>query len=254
MNTMASIMISDRLRTIAEFCPAGARVADIGSDHALLASYLVLQTIASAVVAGEINEGPYLAAKRQVDSILAGNRISVRRGDGLAVIEKLEVDVVCIAGMGGQLITSILETGKEKLEGVKRLILQPNVGEDTVRRWLLSNGWELVAERILEEDGVIYEVLVADRGEAKQPYLNQSRSLEELLRLGPFLWQEKSPVLLKKLEREQDKWHKIHAQMSQSDRPETRERLHEVQQEIHWLNEVIQCLQTDKPSSNTSNN
>ncbi|MGD8189047.1 tRNA (adenine(22)-N(1))-methyltransferase [Brevibacillus ginsengisoli] len=251
---MASIMISDRLQTIASYCPEGAKVADIGSDHALLASYLVLNNIASSVVAGELNEGPYLAAKRQVESILATNRISVRRGDGLAVIHKNEVDVVCIAGMGGQLIASILEAGKEKLEGVSRLILQPNVGEDMVRKWLIANGWQLVHERILEEDGIIYEVLVADLGDPDLPYRNQSRSQSELMRLGPMLWQEKSPVLLKKLERERDKWHKIQTQISQSERAETQERLQEVQQEINWLNEVIQCLQMDKPSSNTSNN
>lgn len=229
-------------------------MADIGSDHALLASYLVLHKIASSVVAGELNEGPFLAAKRQVESILATDRIFVRRGDGLAVIHKHEVDVVCIAGMGGQLISSILESGKEKLEGVSRLILQPNVGEDIVRKWLLENGWQLVHERILEEDGIIYEILVADYGDPEQPYWNSSRSQAELMRLGPFLWQEKSPILIKKLERERDKWHKIQTQMAQSDRAQTQERLQEVQQEINWLNEVIQCLQMDKPSSNTSNN
>jgi tRNA (adenine22-N1)-methyltransferase len=137
---MTSIVLSKRLKTIADYCPAGSRVADIGSDHALLASYLLANGLASFVIAGELNDGPYQAAREQVAKLAAADRASVRKGDGLAVLAPGETDVICIAGMGGQLIASILERGKAKLPGVKRLILQPNVGEEVVRRWLLDNG------------------------------------------------------------------------------------------------------------------
>ena len=74
--------------------------------------------------------------------------------------------------MGGILISSILENGKDKLGAVKRLVLQPNVGSNIVRTWLLENDWELVNEEILEEDGKIYEILIAERGIPAKPYLN----------------------------------------------------------------------------------
>lgn len=243
---MTSVTISKRLQTIARYCPEGARVADIGSDHALLASYLLVKGIASHVIAGELNEGPYQAALKQIHTLQERHRASVRKGNGLAVLQPGEVDVICIAGMGGGLISSILEAGADKLTGVKRLILQPNVGEELVRRWFMENGWQLLAETILEEDGIIYEILVAERGEVTLPYEQKDRLLEELLRIGPFLWQEKSPVLQQKWVNEREKWDKVLLQLQKSDKPEAAERIRQIQEEVKWIDEVIACLHTDK--------
>ena len=45
---------------------------------------------------------------------------------------------------------------------MSELVLQPNVGEDFVRRWLVEHGWVFASgECILEEDGNIYEILHA---------------------------------------------------------------------------------------------
>ncbi|MBO8164088.1 MAG: tRNA (adenine-N(1))-methyltransferase [Brevibacillus sp.] len=241
-----TVTISERLHKIAAYCPAGARVADIGSDHALLAAYLLNSGMASFVVAGELNEGPYRAARQQLARATAEGRASVRRGDGLEVLEPGEVEVICIAGMGGQLIASILERGKAKLPGVRRLILQPNVGEELVREWLLQNDWELVAESILEEDGVLYEILVAEPGEGDKPYRDQERPIAELLRLGPHLWRDKPPLLAKRWGREREKHAKILSQLAHSRSPQAKERARQIKQELDWIDEVVTCLQTDK--------
>jgi len=242
------VTISKRLETIARHCPQGARVADIGSDHALLASYLLVEGIASYVIAGELNEGPYQAAVRQINALpQVKHRASVRKGNGLAVLSPGEVDVILIAGMGGQLIVSILEQGAEKLKGVSRLILQPNVGEELVRRWLYENGWQLVAESILQEDGIIYEILVAIPGDPDLPYAGQDRSREELMRLGPFLWAEKHPLLRTKWLREKEKWNRVLASLARSDKPEAAKRMDQVKQELEWIDGVIACLRTAKP-------
>ncbi|WP_139490492.1 tRNA (adenine(22)-N(1))-methyltransferase [Brevibacillus dissolubilis] len=239
----SSILISQRLKTIAEYVPADSRVADIGSDHALLASYLLVNHIASFVIAGELNEGPYQAALRQLATLQAAkDRSSVRKGNGLAVLTPGETDVICIAGMGGQLIASILDAGLDKLGGVSRLILQPNVGEEVVRRWFIQHGWQLIDETILEEDGIIYEILVAEPGEPLTPYQDQDRTPDELLAIGPFLWTKKQPVMRQKWEHELEKWEKILTQMEKSDKPETQERKEEIKTQMNWIKGVLACL------------
>ena len=77
------------------------------------------------------------------------------------------MSVITIAGMGGRLIARILEEGLDKLANVERLILQPNNREDDLRIWLQDNGFQIVAESILEEAGKFYEILVVEAGQMK---------------------------------------------------------------------------------------
>ena len=53
----------------------------------------------------------------------------------------------------------------DKLANVERLILQPNNREDDLRIWLQENGFQIVAESILEEAGKFYEILVVEAGQ-----------------------------------------------------------------------------------------
>lgn len=250
--------LSARLQVIADELSLGCRMADIGSDHALLPVYAVKNGKASFAVAGEVNDGPYEAARRQVAEAGEQSRISVRKGDGLAVINPGEVDAITIAGMGGALIVSILASGIDKLTGVKRLVLQPNVGEEFVRSWLIENGWYLEKEQILEEDGKIYEVLtaVADPGaEALNEQLYQDKAMNGsiviskplLLRIGPRFIMNPSPILLKKWQGEIAKLEKICRQVALSDQEASRERESELRQEIEQLKEVLACWQKDRP-------
>ncbi len=188
-------MISKRLELVASFVPQGAILLDVGSDHAYLPIELVERGQIESAIAGEVVEGPYQSAVKNVEAHGLKEKIQVRLANGLAAFEEADqVSVITIAGMGGRLIARILEEGLEKLGNVQRLILQPNNREDDLRIWLQDNGFQIVAESILEEAGKFYEILVVEAGQMK---LSTSD-----VRFGPFLSKEVSPVFVQKWQKE----------------------------------------------------
>ncbi|MBU9712077.1 tRNA (adenine(22)-N(1))-methyltransferase [Evansella tamaricis] len=235
---MNDISLSKRLKTVASFVQKGARVADIGSDHAYLPVYLIKNGTAQFAVAGEVNKGPFQAALKQISKFGFEHAIQPKLGNGLSVMEGESIDTVTIAGMGGPLIADILDEGKERLTTVKRLILQPNIAADRIRRWLIEDSWELLDEVILKEDGHIYEVLVAEKGNPKTLY--GSSDVEKEIWLGPKLLREKSHIFMEKWKRELVQLEKIQQQLyvaSESENMEARKR--EIDQKITWLKEVL---------------
>ena len=188
-------MISKRLELVASFVPQGAVLLDVGSDHAYLPIDLVERGQIRNAIAGEVVEGPYQSAVKNVEAHGLKEKIQVRLANGLAAFEEADqVSVITIAGMGGRLIATILEEGLDKLASVQRLILQPNNREDDLRIWLQDHDFHIVAESILEEAGKFYEILVVEAGQMK---LSASD-----VRFGPFLSKEVSPIFVQKWQKE----------------------------------------------------
>lgn len=195
---MTDTQLSQRLLAVSQFVPAGSRLLDVGSDHAYLPLYLLEQGQIIAAVAGEVVAGPYQSALKNAQNSPFADRLTVRLADGLAALEPTDgIDTVTICGMGGRLIASILDNGRAKLEGINRLILQPNNREDDLRLWLSENGYAILTEAILEEQGKIYEIMVVEPGQ-------QDLSPADL-RFGPFLRQEQSAVFVTKWTKELNK-------------------------------------------------
>lgn len=231
--------LSARLETVAKYVPKGAKLADIGSDHAYLPCYLAKNKTITFAVAGEVVLGPFQSAEKNVRAEGLADMISVRMGNGLDVVQSDEVDCVTIAGMGGTLIVSILENGKEKLGSVSRLVLQPNINAMSIRNWFMDNEWELIAEEILEEDGKIYEVLVAEKGNPSEPYTDGN--METGILFGPFLLQRKDPAFIKKWNLEKINWQRIYDQLESAvPSPETLEKKEELLKKISLAREVLE--------------
>lgn len=225
--------LSKRLETVAKFVPTGAVVADIGSDHAYLPCYLIHKGIASYAVAGEVVKGPFESAVGQVQKEGLSERIKVRLANGLAAVEKEDhVDTITIAGMGGPLIVSILEKHPEKLQGVTRLVLQPNIHAKVIREWALAHNWAILDEEILEEDDKIYEILVLQR--------SQMELTEQEILVGPKLMQRKSATFIKKWTREKENWQRVLQSIEGAEQtPEIDEKRAELEALIHLVEGVL---------------
>ncbi|MEQ4605118.1 MAG: tRNA (adenine(22)-N(1))-methyltransferase TrmK, partial [Pseudomonas amygdali] len=187
--------LSMRLERVATHVPAGARLADIGSDHGYLPVALLNRGAISAAVAGEVALTPFCAAERTVRENDLEDQVSVRLADGLAAIEAEDwITAVSMCGMGGETIRDILERGKARLSGQERLILQPNGGEQPLRLWLMEHDYRIVSEEVLRENRFDYEIIVAERtGPVKY-------TAEELY-FGPLQMQARSPAFLLKWQR-----------------------------------------------------
>lgn len=202
--------LSNRLASVASFVEQGSVVADIGSDHAYLPCYLIRSGKIARAVAGEVAKGPYDSAVRNVRREGLSDFVTVRWADGLFAIEPQDtVDTVTIAGMGGPLIATIMEDGKERLKDVKRIIAQPNIYAKAVREWAMTNGWKIIDEQILKEDGKIYEIIVLEKGMANYSELE--------LTVGPFLLASKTDVFLEKWKRESSEWMRVLQSLEKAD-------------------------------------
>lgn len=180
--------LDNRLQAVADFVPPGSRVADVGTDHAYLPVYLVEKGISNFVIAGDKNKGPCEAASRTVREHGLGDKISVRQGDGLAILKEGEVDTLCIAGMGGVLMSEILGRDPILLKSLGTLVLQPMNDAPGLRNWLYRHYWHIEDEALALSDGRIYEIIMAKKGRRKKP-----SSL--MLAIGPVLWEKKTDLL-----------------------------------------------------------
>ena len=162
------------------------------------------------VIATDKNEGPCAAARRTISASGFTNRVQVRLGDGLAPLSPGEVDTVCIAGMGGGLIASILAAGAEVLTEVSRLVLQPMNDAAALRQWLYDNGWHVVEESLATADGRLYEIIAAEPGteETPEPWL---------LTLGPVLWRDRPPLFARHAEAQTERLRRILYGMEKSE-------------------------------------
>lgn len=160
---MDKYKIADRrLEAAASFARQGARVADIGTDHASLPIYLVGNGIAPSALACDINEGPLRAAKANIASAALSDKIATRLTDGLNGVEDYAPEDIYVLGMGGELIARIvLASHLSKMKGV-RLILQPMTHPHDLRADLYDNGYDIVDETLVKDRDRVYQIIVAE--------------------------------------------------------------------------------------------
>lgn len=163
---MKKTPISRRLSRIAELIPGGSSMADIGTDHGYLPSFLIAEGICRSVIMSDINKGPLESAKTNFSVFHPSFHESncFRLGSGLDKIEISEVEVIVVAGMGGGLIRDILEKDVKKSKSFKTLILQPQTEQEQFRDFIINEfQMHIVCEAFIEESGKFYEIIQVEK-------------------------------------------------------------------------------------------
>lgn len=154
---METIRLTPRLLTVARLAGYGNILADVGTDHAYLPCYLLGEGKFQKAIAADIAPGPLQNARKTVEALGLSDRVSLRLCPGLDGIEEGEADVVAVAGMGGEMIASIVLIEKK----FPLYVLQPMSTEERLRKSLAEGGFWIEKEALTREGARVYTALRA---------------------------------------------------------------------------------------------
>ncbi|MBO7310397.1 MAG: SAM-dependent methyltransferase [Clostridia bacterium] len=152
--------LTPRLACASKLIRASSFVADIGTDHAYLPIYLCLEGKARGAVASDINAGPVERAEKNINKYGLSDKITVLQTDGLNGIQEYRPTDIMILGMGGELISRIIEQAPWTKDESIQLCLQPMTHAEILREFLTKNGYSIVDERLAQEEK-IYQIILA---------------------------------------------------------------------------------------------
>ena len=153
------------LAMAAALVPEGARLTDVGTDHAYLPAALLLAGRIPSAIAADLRPGPLARARKTAAAYGLEGKLSFRLCDGLSGIRPEETDAAAIAGMGGETIAAILAAAPWTREGDVPLILQPMSSMPDLRQWLGRNGYRIAEERLAREGEKLYTAWLIRAGE-----------------------------------------------------------------------------------------
>lgn len=154
--------ITKRLERVASHISKGSIVLDIGTDHGYIPVFLVKKGLSPSAIAADVNKKPLDKAKELIAENKMNDKVETRLGSGFEIIKDGEVDEVIIAGMGGVLISDLITAAGEIPKKLKKLVLQPMQAQKELRKYLLKNGYEIIEEELVKEDGRIFEIIVVE--------------------------------------------------------------------------------------------
>lgn len=159
MNFNRLFKLDNRLLACCNFIKPHAKIADIGTDHAYLPIWLMLNDRIDHAIACDLRHGPLLNAENNIKKYNLESKIETRLSDGLENVSKDEVDTVIIAGMGGEIITQIIKSAKWLKDYNKSIILQPMSNDESLRIFLKNEGFEIIEEIAVLSHNKIYSVM-----------------------------------------------------------------------------------------------
>ena len=159
-----TVRLDRRLKTVLGMVRVQGRIADVGTDHALLPCRL-FQLGAADIIATDIADGPLERAGAAVKFYGAESAVRLVKCDGLDEVP-IRDDVI-IAGMGGEMTADIIARCKF-LNPDLHFILQPMTRDFVLRKRLYELGCEIIKEETAVVARKVYTVMLCRYTGVKQ--------------------------------------------------------------------------------------
>ena len=207
-------------------------VADIGCDHAFVSMACVRDGLAERVIAMDVRKGPLSIAQTHIQEYGFGKSVETRLSNGFEAMEPGEATWAVLAGMGGELMKTILQNGKAHLDAGIGLILQPQSEPQAVRSYLQEERYIITDEDFLQEDGKFYTIIKAMKNTSE----NEPKQMCKVeLKYGPMLLRKENPVFQEYLLEEQHKMQELQNRLSLQDTVSSKRRRKELEEELLLL-------------------
>ena len=226
--------LSKRLNAVAGQITIGNTVADIGTDHGYIPIYLTLNNLSCKAFAMDVNEGPLMRARDNICKYNVEGKVVTRLSDGLKGLAEGEAQSIVIAGMGGLLTIRILTDGEAVAKSADELILSPHSDVHLVREYLAANGYNIINEDMVLEDGKFYFILKVVKGN-----MEIKDDVEKFF--GKYLIERKEETMGMYLKKEEAKRLSILDKMAASDNAE---RIMELQAELKLIRKALVCYES----------
>ncbi len=237
---MKAVELSARMQALADMVSEGSIVCDVGCDHGWVSIYLIQQGIASKVIAMDVGKGPLERAKEHIRSYHLENYIETRLSDGLSELQIGEADCMVCAGMGGPLMMRILTQGREKAYDMKELILQPQSEIALFRAFLRQEGYKVVAEDMVYEDGKYYPMMKVTPSKNRTKEIPEEQPLFDAF--GEMLLTEKHPVLQAYIDHSIKQEKELLQHLAKQETTRAEERMGQIEEELALLQKAKEYM------------
>lgn len=223
--------LSNRLEMVVSFVKPGTSAADVGTDHGHVPVELVRRGVVTRALAMDVRKGPLSKAEENIAAAGLKDKVEARLSDGVQKLAAGEADSVIIAGMGGELVIHILEDGRHVWNSVEQWVLSPHSEIHKVREWIWKNGFIIVKEDMVFEEGKFYTVLDVRKHPNGCEKASQDEQgggtvpAEKDFRYSPYLRNTKNAVFVDYLKDEEQKLLSLRANLEKQ--AETSERAKE---------------------------
>ncbi len=226
----------DRINKIVEFIDENKIVADIGSDHGITAIKIYEEKNPKKVIATDISKD---SLQKLVDKLeYSGYDIETIVTDGIKNLPK-NIEQIIISGMGGYLISKIIENGIDLAKSADKLILQANNSLEHLRKFLHSQGFEIIDEANVLEENFIYTIIVTKYIGDVRKYDN-----EDYYIYGEKNIENKDGLTIQYIERELNHAKTVINNIKEKDTEIVKKRIQDLENKINNMENLLCKLKT----------